>query len=185
MFLFLVAPVSKAEDILYTVNLAFGSAGTAIGTITTDATQGVLDPSNIVSWNLALYDGTNSTTLTPSNSTVGYGVLNGPGANTDLSATPTTLLFNYEVGDFGSWDFSGTGGQGELCITSYSNCFGPADTFGTYGIGGDGQWVYSGASGTQVVAFDGTVVPEPSTLGLLGIGLVSIAGIFRKKVRHV
>jgi hypothetical protein len=57
--------------------------------------------------------------------------------------------------------------------------------FGTYGIGGDVLWVYSGASGTQVIASDGTEVPEPSTLGLLGIGLVSIARIFRKRGKHV
>ena len=185
LLLILVSSISRAEDIQYNVNLAFGSAGTATGTITTDGAQGVLNPSNIDWWNLALYDGTNSTTLTPSNSTVSYGVLNGPGANTDLSATPTSLLFNYDVGDFGSWGFGSTTGQGELCFTSWSNCFGPPDAFGTYGIGGDVLWVYSGASGTQEIASDGTEVPEPSTLGLLGIGLVSIARIFRKKVKHV
>lgn len=185
LLLVLVASVSRAEDIQYNVNLAFGSAGTATGTITTDGTQGVLNPSNISSWNLALYDGTNSTTLTPSNSEVTFGVLDGPGTNTDLSATPTSLLFNYDVGDFGSWSFGSTAGQGEFCVTSYSNCFGPPDAFGTYGIGGDVLWVYSGASGTQVIASDGTEVPEPSTLGLLGIGLVLIARIFRKRGKHV
>jgi hypothetical protein len=186
LLLALAVSVSKADDVTYAVNLAFGSSGTAIGTITTDGTQGVLNPSNIVSWNLTLTDyGTNSTTLITSNSTVDYGVYNGPGANDDLTASPTSLLFNYGVGDAGSWSFSGATGQGEFCITSWTNCFAYADTYGTWGINGDSQYAFSAASGIQTIGTEVPEVPEPSTLGLLGIGLVSIAGIVRKKVRYV
>ena len=43
-------------NITYNVNLTFGSAGSMVGTITTDGTIGVLSTSNIVSWNLTLAD---------------------------------------------------------------------------------------------------------------------------------
>jgi hypothetical protein len=179
LFLILAVSVSKADDATYAINLAFGS-GTAIGTVTTDGTDGVLNTSDIVSWNLTLTDhGANSTILTPSNSTVSSDLGNGAGANGDLTATPTSLLFNYGVGDSGSWSFSGVTGQ--FCITSYTNCFGPADTFGTWSINGDYEWTYASASGIQTI---GSEVPEPGTLGLLGAGLISIVGIVRRKARH-
>jgi hypothetical protein len=142
-------------SITYNVNLTFGAAGSAVGTITTDGTQGVLSPSNIVSWNLTLTDhGTNSTILTQANSAVSEGAYNSGGvANNDFTATSTTLLFNYGVGDAGSWGIAGASGQ--LCFTSYSNCFGPSNTYGTWSINGDSQWTYSGAGGSQVVATGG------------------------------
>src|SRR5207302_10023094 len=64
----------------------------------------------------------------------------------------TALLFNYGVGDAGSWSVAGASGQ--LCFTSYSNCFGPV-SFGTWNINGDGQSTYSGASGSQAVGTGG------------------------------
>jgi hypothetical protein len=180
LFLILAVSVSKAGDVTYAVNLGFGS-GTAIGTVTTDGTDGILNTSDIVSWDLTLTDhGVNSTILTPSNSTVSSDLGNLAGANNDLTATPTSLLFNYGVGDGGSWSFSGLTGQ--FCVTSYTNCFGPADTFGTWDINNDSQWTYAYASGVQTI---GSEVPEPGTLGLLGAGLLSIVGIVRRKVRHV
>ncbi len=141
--------------ITYNVNLTFGAAGSAVGTITTDGTQGVLSPSNIVSWSLTVTDhGTNSTILTQANSAVSEGAYNSGGvANNDFSATSTTLLFNYGMGDAGSWSIAGASGQ--LCFTSYSNCFGPSNTYGTWSINGDSQWTYSGAGGSQVVATGG------------------------------
>jgi hypothetical protein len=179
LFLILAVSVSKADDATYAINLAFGS-GTAIGTVTTDGTDGVLNTSDIVSWNLTLTDhGANSTILTPSNSTVSSDLGNGAGANGDLTASPTSLLFNYGVGDNGSWSFGGATGQ--FCITSYTNCFGPADTFGTWSINGDYEWTYASASGIQTI---GSEVPEPGTLGLLGAGLISIIGIVRRKAIH-
>jgi len=79
--------------ITYNVNLSFGASGSMVGTIMTDGTIGVLNTSNIVSWNLRLADSaTNSTTLTPSNSAFGSGNYNTGGQpNNDFTATLTTL----------------------------------------------------------------------------------------------
>jgi hypothetical protein len=158
--------------VTYNVNLTFGAAGSAVGTITTDGTQGVLSPSNIVSWNLTLTDhGINSTILTPANSVVSEGAYNSGGVtNNDFSATSTTLLFNYGLGDAGSWGISGASGQ--LCFTSYSNCFGPSNTYGTWSINGDSQWTYSGAGGSQVVA-TGAVTTLGSTSTYVATGPVA------------
>ena len=146
-----------ANNITYNVNLAFGSAGSMVGTITTDGTLGALNTSNIVSWNLTLADSaTNSTLLTPGNSAFSSGNYNTGGQpNNDFTATSTTLTMTYANGGF--WSVSGASGQ--FCMTDWSNCFGPV-AFGTWSINGDSQWTYSGASGTQVIGTGGTTSPS-------------------------
>jgi collagen type VII alpha len=148
--------VVSFTGITYNVNLTFGSAGSVVGTITTDGTIGVLNISNMVSWKLTVTDhGTNSTILTQANSAFSSGTFNTGGLpNQDFSATSTALLFNYGAGDAGSWSVAGASGQ--LCFTSYSNCFGPV-SFGTWNINGDGQSTYSGVSGSQAVGSGGAV----------------------------
>ena len=143
-----------ANNIAYNVNLTFGSAGSLVGTITTDGTLGVLNTSNIVSWNLTLADSaTNSTLLTPGNSAFSSGNYNTGGQpNNDFTATSTTLTMTYANGGF--WSVSGASGQ--FCMTDWSNCFGPI-AYGTWSINGDSQWTYSGASGTQIIGTGGTI----------------------------
>ena len=148
-------------NITYNVSLVFGSAGSMVGTITTDGTIGVLSTSNIVSWHLTLADSpTNSTLLTPSNSAFSSGNFNTGGQpNSNFSATPTNLTFTYANG--GSWGVSGASGQ--FCMTDWSNCFGPIG-YGTWGINGDGMFSDSSAGGSQVIGTGGTVAtPITST----------------------
>jgi hypothetical protein len=120
--------------------------------------MGVLNIPNFVSWNLTVTDhGTNSTILTQANSAFSFGRYDTGGIpNQDFSATSTALLFNYAAGDGGSWSVAGASGQ--LCFTSWSNCFGPANTYGTWNINGDGQFTTSGASGSQAVGTGGAAV---------------------------
>ena len=144
------------SNITYSVNLTFGSAGSMIGTITTDGTLGVLNTSNIVSWNLTLADSvTNSTLLTPGNSAFSSGNYNTGGQpNNDFTATPTTLTMTYSNGGF--WSVGGT--SGAFCMTDWSNCFGPI-AYGTWSINGDSTYSDSaaGAGSSQIIGTGGTV----------------------------
>jgi hypothetical protein len=144
-----------ANNITYNVNLTFGSAGSMVGTITTDGTIGVLNTSNIVSWSLTLADSsTNSTLLTPSNSAFSSGNYNTGGQpNNDFTATSTTLTMTYSNGGF--WGVSGASGQ--FCMTDWSNCFGPV-AYGTWSINGDNAYSESaaGAGSSQIIGTGGT-----------------------------
>jgi hypothetical protein len=95
---------AQAQDITYqiyqTSTTPIVSSGevsplsvTESGTITTNGTIGVLNTSDIVSWNLSLTDQYNPSydvTLTPSNSGIPGGVIGNA-----LSASATALSFNY------------------------------------------------------------------------------------------
>jgi len=148
--------VPAANNITYNVNLTFGSAGSMVGTITTDGTLGALTTSNIVSWNLTLADSpTNSTLLTAGNSAFSSGIQNTGGLpNNDFTATSTTLTMTYSNGGF--WGVSGASGQ--FCMTDWSNCFGPV-AYGTWSINGDNAYSESaaGAGSSQVIGSGGTV----------------------------
>jgi hypothetical protein len=151
------------NNITYNVNLTFGSAGSMVGTITTDGTIGVLNTSNIVSWNLTLADSaTNSTLLTPSNSAFSSGNYNTGGQpNNDFTATSTTLTMTYSNAGF--WGVSGT--SGAFCMTDWSNCFGPI-AYGTWSINGDNAYSESavGTGSSQIIGTGGTVAtPVTST----------------------
>jgi Collagen triple helix repeat (20 copies) len=153
----------SANNITYNVNLTFGSAGSMFGTITTDGTLGVLNTSNIVSWNLTLADSaTNSTILTPSNSAFSSGNYNTGGQpNNDFTATSTTLTMTYSNGGF--WGVSGATGQ--FCMTDWSNCFGPV-AYGTWSINGDNAYseTAAGAGSSQTIGSGGTAsTPATST----------------------
>ncbi|MFZ0137004.1 MAG: collagen-like protein, partial [Candidatus Sulfotelmatobacter sp.] len=152
-----------SNNITYNVNLTFGSAGSMVGTITTDGTLGVLNTSNIVSWNLTLADSaTNSTLLTPGNSAFSSGNDDTGGLpNNDFAATSTTLTMTYNNGGF--WGLGGT--SGSFCMTDWSNCFGPI-AYGTWNINGDNTFSDSaaGAGSSQTIGTGGTVAtPVTST----------------------
>ena len=150
-----ISTSAGANNITYNVNLTFGSAGSMVGTITTDGTLGVLNTSNIVSWSLTLADSaTNSTLLTPSNSAFSSGNYNTGGQpNNDFTATSTTLTMTYSNGGF--WGVSGASGQ--FCMTDWSNCFGPV-AYGTWSINGDNAYSESaaGAGSSQTIGTGGT-----------------------------
>ncbi|MGA8540155.1 MAG: hypothetical protein WB566_11700, partial [Terriglobales bacterium] len=116
--------------------------GSAVGTITTDGTIGVLSPANIVSFNLTLNDGSHTGILTPSSGATVVG--------TGFSATSTNLLVDY--GNQSGFE----GAAGQLCFTDDYNCF-PGAGAGMWGVGGNNLWIWSNVSGVQAIATGGTV----------------------------
>jgi hypothetical protein len=174
LFTAIAVPTLLRADIVYNVNQPIGSGG-ATGFIITDGTIGTLTLSNIVDWNLTLNDGMNVADLIPSNSSVFFGNHDNGVGNVDVTATSVDLMFNYSAPDGGFLSFGGA--SGELCYTSWSNCWGPT-AVGVYSVGGDGRSVYVGESQNQVIA---TAVPEPSSFLLLsGLG-IAMTGMQRKR----
>ena len=166
--LLLLCPRAHAGEIVYTVDQTVNS-GSITGTITTDGTLGTLAASDIVAWQLDMNDGSN--TNTESDQGAGAGVIFSGSA---LSATLTTLSFNYSAGDGSYVGFDiDNGAEGSVCITSTSNCFGPA-AIGTYNVDDDSSANYVQETGTLVIAADGVPVPEPTTLGLFTLGLAAL-----------
>jgi PEP-CTERM motif len=168
---------ANAGAIQYTVNQTIGS-GSVTGTITTDGTIGTLAAADVISWNLLLNDGT-KTGVEASGANAAFVVVEGSA----LTATLTTLTYDYSSASGSDFYFGDTSTpyDGELCYTSYSNCWGPTGV-GLYNVGGDGS-VYTALTGSQTIASDGrsVPVPEPATFALFGAGLVSLSALRRRR----
>ena len=170
-----------ATPITYTVNQIVGP-GNFSGTITTDGTLGTLAAGNILNWNFSLFDGTASGTLTTG--------LNGGFVSllgTPVTATATTLSYNYSLGAVNIFGFGDAGlpnPGGQICYTSFSNCWGPPGV-GLYNTGNDGLAVFIPQSGVHIIASGGVSappVPAPGALALLAFGLIGV-GAFRRNAK--
>jgi hypothetical protein len=101
--------------------------------------------------------------------TVTTGTLSGSGGNFTFTGGTITIVSSTNV-----TLFSGTFTSGTVNVT---NGFTSVNYF-VSGIAGGFQITKGG-----VVSGDTIVTPEPGTLGLLGTGLIGLAGIVRRKLR--
>jgi len=182
----LCAPTAlRAGDITYTVDETVGG-GSVTGFITTDGTIGTLGTSDIVNWNLVLNDGTNPTfDLNGTNSQEQV-------IGSDLTATATQLLFNFGGTDGGNFDiespFLPFGNGPVICYEANSQfCQNgtpvpPGNSIVLETLSPETDFVYTaGLTGTQAIGSVAT--PEPGSLMLLGTGLISFAGLRRRKIQ--
>jgi len=165
---------------VFTIDNAVG-AGSVSGTIQTDGTIGTLSAADILDWNLLLNNGSSTFTL--------LGPLSGNNSQldafgSDLSATATQLLFDFtDLSTSGFYLFQNPtigSGMNYFCMETYTGCTGaPAGESLLISAGGGSQ--YTALSGTVVI---GTLaIPEPTTLGLVGLGAVIL--IARRKNHRV
>jgi len=197
----LAGATTQASNITYTVNETItgpvnGVAGnpiqtdSVVGTVTTDGTIGVLQTSDILSWNLDLIDVTNpqySDLLTTSNSSFSA-------SGNALSATDAGLYFNFNGSGIAAFQDNNPGpssGYHYWCLnaTSYACALGNTiapDNVYSWNLG-NGDDLVIAASGTQGQVGNspldqGGETPEPSSLLLLGSGLVGLVCLVRRKI---
>lgn len=167
----LSAGLVARADTTYTVDETF-SGLSAVGTITTDGNLGTLSGSDILDYTLTVSEGANSATFSDGGS-YGEGVF---GSN--LTATSTGLFFNFDGGD----SYFGLGQPNVTLL-----CFG--DDGGCNGDGSTGVQVYINGTIADSPTLSGTdqiatvaATPEPSSIALLGTGVLGFAGIVRRRL---
>jgi hypothetical protein len=186
LFTALGAPMAlRADDIQYTVAQSLPDGGIT-GTITTDGTLGSLAPGDIVDWDLTITSFSSSEVLTPSNSTVVTGTVDG------LSATTTELTSDFTDASDGADFLQFIATSPGLGYASWVDGYVP-DTYGYIAANATSdnppdetlEYVYS----PQVIAADGTPVPTPepgtSSLMLVGMGLLGLVMVRRKHMGTV
>jgi hypothetical protein len=168
--------VCRAANITYLIDQTVGAGGVT-GDIVTDGTTGVLAEGDILGYNLTLNDGMDTDELT-----VPFFF---PFSGSDLSATPTQLLFNFSGTDGGVVDFADGSLDFQLALCTVS-CFsepGAGETIHFFPPSTavvDSQ--FTSVSGTEVIGNASSSIPEPSSLALLGVG-VAVLG-FRRLLSH-
>jgi len=187
----LTASSAQANNIVYSINQTSTTpevagelsplSDTVSGTITTDGTLGVLQSSNILSWNLQLIDNLRPAydfDLTPANSGIWFDTGNG------LTASATGLSFDFS--DAGAvFIIQGTNPHGFSSGYQYF-CFqatsGPCITGET--IVPD----YFAVDGVSATGLSGprqlNGVPEPATWAMMLLGFAGIGYAAYRRARH-
>ena len=175
-----LASTAASANIVYTVNHAIG-AGSIMGSIETDGTQGTISSANFVDWT---FTETSAALTNGSPATFGSalgGSIN-DGTSGSLSATPTDLIFDFGSGISSYLLFWASDFRHYYCLQSN----------GCYDFSGGGEAIGYGSNGPfsdyaevlhhgSAQAFTDHSVPEPSALALAALGLFGVGFLRRKQ----
>jgi hypothetical protein len=165
--------VAHASDITYNINETVGSAS-AVGTIETDGTTGTLSQSDILDFTMTVSDGTTSDSFDYAGGNLLF-------VGDDVTATSSGLFFDFGDTTAGGLLLADAGYDNYLCIVTQGiTCTGNP---GSVEISVD-DTTYTSASFGDVEQI-GTAVgatPEPSSLALLGTGILGFAGMLRRRM---
>jgi hypothetical protein len=176
-FCFALASHASANSITYDVNQTIGPA-TVKGTITTDGSLGTIFSTDITSFNLTLSD-TSGDSFNYTSSVFSAG--------DDITATSTDLLFSYTGGpDVGYLLFQPTYGNSHtfFCLATSGNLplCDPGEAIVPKFWESPTTGYNASISGEQVFATVPGTVPEPSTVGLMVVGLLGLLKVTRWRI---
>lgn len=165
-------PLAAQADLVYSVNRTIG-AGSVVGTITTDGTQGVLATNNITGWSLTIDegDGSGSFGLTFANS---QRLVSGSA----LSADADSIDFDFDLAGNHSLIFQNPAiGSGlNLWCVETNACSGFSGPREAVSITNFATQAVAARSGLVPIATIAAVnVPEPTSLSLVGLALLGLS----------
>jgi hypothetical protein len=164
--------LAHANDITYDISENIGST-TAIGTLETNGTTGALSGSDILAFTLTVSNGTTSESI---NNNTGLALLQGD----DLTATSSGLFFDF--GDTATGAFALTNPAENTFLCDVSQGITCTSTPGSIEIAVNDIGAISGVlSGVDQIGTAVSATPEPSSIALLGTGILGIAGIVRRR----
>jgi hypothetical protein len=174
-----------ASPIVYTVSDTVG-AGTVTGTITTDGNLGTLATADITNWNLVLQNGF-GTILDLTGPSVVAPIEGVEVVGNDLTATATTLSFNFSATDGGFFVIQQNGlfnGGTYFCdgAIGQANCTAGGES--DYpGVLDSNNQQFAARSGTLAIgSANVSAVPEPSAVILLSTGMLGLVFLGRKRI---
>jgi PEP-CTERM motif len=170
-----------ADSIIFSDSGTLNSAGTITPTSTASFTGSIANGSSYtLNVPLTLFSDNGATTATAGTVSLSTGTLTQVGAGQFTFTGTVTVTNSASAVLFTSSVAGGT-------ITHQSN--GSYSINGLLANGGLNSILGTKISGSRLVSGNGnavtgtSVVPEPGTLGLLGTGLIGIAGLIRRKTR--
>jgi hypothetical protein len=179
--LFVTFAIQSAHaSIVYQVNLGNGSAS-AVGTITTDGTTGVLTYANINAFDLTLKQGSNTMEIASTSPHTGDILAETNGQANSLTATSSGLFFNFSLpsGIFYITDKVNDRPHSFLCLQGSAGlCDGNSSSVSIAVNVQSGAGTHFAETGNFEFATVAPAVPETSTwammiLGFAGVGFMT------------